>query len=67
MTIDTKLSGKLVQDALDLSDHPFHAVSALMSAAATILGRMCGEEQALDLMTQALDTTGALLRSGKLQ
>jgi len=67
MPLDRKLSERLLTEALDHSDHPIEAVSALMSAAATILERQCGRERALDLMTQALDTTGALMRAQSVQ
>ncbi|MDR3388798.1 MAG: hypothetical protein P4L92_17260 [Rudaea sp.] len=59
----TALSTTLCRDALDGADHPADAVSALMSAAATILRRSFGEEGALALMTQALDTTGVAWRA----
>ena len=53
------LAAELLQTALDNTEHPARAVSLLMSAASTILQRHFGEEGALALMTQALDTTGA--------
>lgn len=61
------LAAALCRDALDGADHPADAVSALMSAAATILQRSFGEEGALALMTQALDTTGASWRATRCQ
>ena len=60
MTAEHKaLAAELLQTALDHTEHPARAVSLLISAAATILQRQFGEEGALALMTQALDTTGA--------
>lgn len=56
------LAVDLLEMAINNTEHPARAVSILMSAAATILGRHFAPSDALDLMTQALDMTGAQLR-----
>ena len=60
MTQDHRaLAADLLQMALDNTEHPHRAASVLVSAAATILQRLHGEEGALALLTQGLDATGA--------
>lgn len=54
-----ELAAELLQKALDNTEHPHRAASLLVSAAATILQRLHGEEGALALLTQGLDATGA--------
>lgn len=64
MTPDDKtLGNELITFALDRVDNPTNAAGALMSAAATILERSFGQARALDMMTMALDVTGAELRA----
>lgn len=56
------LARDLLERAVMQTDHPAKAVSALVSAAATILQRSFGEETAIELLQQALDETGAAWR-----
>lgn len=57
------LSNDLLQRALDGTDHPDRAVSALMTAGMTILQRRFGAEKAIEHMTAALDAAGAATRA----
>lgn len=66
MTDDNRaLANKLVQRALDQTDHPLHAVSVLMSGAATIMQRLVGDEAAIDLLAASLDEIGAQIRQAR--
>jgi len=57
-----KLGAELLQRALDGTDHPGHAASVLVSAAATILERLYGHEVAIETLHHALDRAGAAWR-----
>jgi hypothetical protein len=59
----TTLAKRLQREAVDQAEHPAEAVSALVSAAASILQPTFGEEGTLAMLTQALDATGALWRA----
>lgn len=59
---DRKAADKLLQQALDATDHPDKAVSLLMTAGMTILQRRYGAERAVEHMTAALDVAGASIR-----
>ena len=49
--------------ALDATEHPDKAVSALMTAGMRILQRRFGAELAVEYMTAALDVAGGDLRA----
>jgi hypothetical protein len=66
MPVDCQLSARLLQEAVDHAEHPAEAVSALMSAAATILMRTFGEEGAISLLTMSLDETAGTWRAKQL-